>query len=109
VSSIAILQFEGPPDSNIKTAGDALWWAMATVTTVGYGDKFPVTPEGRIIASFLMVCGVGLFGTLSGFVASWFLRPSHDEHEGDLAVLTREVREMRAELQAMGGRMPKAD
>jgi voltage-gated potassium channel len=109
VSSIGILQFEGPPDSNIRTAGDALWWAVATVTTVGYGDKFPVTPEGRIIASFLMVCGVGLFGTLSGFVASWFLRPSHDEHEGDLAVLTREVREMRAELQALGARVPKPD
>jgi len=107
VSSIGILQFEGPPDSNIKTAGDALWWAIATVTTVGYGDKFPVTPEGRIIASFLMVCGVGLFGTLSGFVASWFLRPSHDEHESDLAVLTEEVRQLRADIQGLRTQLPK--
>lgn len=74
--SIAILQVEHDPNSNIKTAEDALWWAFVTITTVGYGDKYPVTLEGRIIAGFLMVTGVGLFGTFTGFVASWFL-----EHE----------------------------
>lgn len=71
--SIAILQFEQDPSSNIKTAEDSLWWAFVTITTVGYGDKFPVTTEGRIIASFLMVTGVGLFGTFTGFIASWFM------------------------------------
>jgi len=53
-SSIAILQMEDAPNSNIKTAEDAIWWAYVTVTTVGYGDKFPVTTEGRIIAAALM-------------------------------------------------------
>jgi voltage-gated potassium channel len=72
-SSIAILQVENVPNSNIKTAEDALWWSYVTVTTVGYGDKFPVTLEGRIIAGFLMTTGVGLFGTFTGFVASWFV------------------------------------
>ena len=72
-SSIAILQVETDPNSNIKTAEDALWWAYVTITTVGYGDKFPVTTEGRIIASLLMTVGVGLFGTFTAFLASWFI------------------------------------
>ena len=73
-SSIAILHVEVHPNSNIKTAEDALWWAYVTITTVGYGDKFPVTMEGRIIASILMTAGVGLFGIFSGFLASWFVK-----------------------------------
>jgi len=72
-SSIAILQVEQDPKSNIKTAEDAIWWAWTTITTVGYGDRYPVTTEGRIIASLLMAAGVGLVGTFTGFVASWFL------------------------------------
>lgn len=72
-SSIAILQVETDPNSNIKNAEDALWWAFVTITTVGYGDKFPVTTEGRVIAIALMMVGVGLFGTYSGFIASWFM------------------------------------
>ncbi len=71
-SAIAILQVEQDPNSNIKTAEDAIWWAYVTITTVGYGDKFPVTTEGRIIAAILMTGGVGLFGTFTAFVASWF-------------------------------------
>lgn len=72
-SSIAILQVEDDPNSNIKNAEDALWWSFSTITTVGYGDRFPVTTEGRLIAALLMTVGVGLFGTFTGFVASWFV------------------------------------
>ena len=72
-SAIAILQVENDPNSNIKTAEDALWWAYVTITTVGYGDKFPVTTEGRIIGAVLMTGGVGLFGTFTAYVASWFV------------------------------------
>lgn len=72
-SSIAILHVEVDPKSNIKTAEDAIWWAYVTITTVGYGDRFPVTTEGRIIAAFLMTVGVGLFGTFTAFLASWFV------------------------------------
>jgi voltage-gated potassium channel len=74
-ASISVLNAETVPHSNIKTAEDALWWAFVTVTTVGYGDKYPVTTEGRMIAAVLMVAGVGLFGTFTGFVASWFMEP----------------------------------
>lgn len=73
-SSIAILQFETDPTSNIKTAEDAIWWSYVTITTVGYGDKYPVTTEGRIIAAILMTVGVGLFGTFTAFVSSMFVQ-----------------------------------
>ncbi|MFN3754114.1 potassium channel family protein [Flavobacterium sp.] len=72
-SAIGILQVETDPNSNIKTAEDAIWWAYVTITTVGYGDKFPVTTEGRIIAAILMTAGVGLFGTFTAYIASWFV------------------------------------
>jgi voltage-gated potassium channel len=72
-SSIAILQVEKDPDSNIKTAEDAIWWSYVTITTVGYGDKYPVTTEGRIIAAVLMTAGVGLFGTFTAYISSWFV------------------------------------
>jgi voltage-gated potassium channel len=77
--SISILQVETAANSNIKTAEDAIWWSFTTITTVGYGDLYPVTTEGRIIAAFLMVTGVGIFGTFTGFVASWFVK---DKREG---------------------------
>lgn len=72
-SSIAILNVEQDPASNINTAEDAVWWAFVTITTVGYGDRFPVTTEGRFIAAVLMTAGVGLFGTFTGIVASWIM------------------------------------
>lgn len=78
-SAIAILQVENDPNSNIKTAEDAIWWSYVTITTVGYGDKFPVTTEGRVIAAFLMTAGVGLFGTFTAFVASWFVKEDNKE------------------------------
>ena len=72
--SIGILICEQQaPDANIKTAGDAIWWTMSTITTVGYGDVYPVTPEGRVVAVILMVSGIGLFGILSGMAASFFV------------------------------------
>ena len=73
-SSIAILQFETAPNSNIKTAEDAIWFSYSTITTVGYGDKYPVTSEGRIIAAILITVGVGLFGTFTAYVSSWFVK-----------------------------------
>lgn len=72
-SSVTILQVETAPNSNIKTAEDALWWSYTTITTVGYGDKYPVTTEGRLIAAILMTTGVGLCGTFAGYIASLFL------------------------------------
>lgn len=73
LSSIGVLIAEDAEQSNIRTAEDAAWWSLTTITTVGYGDRYPVTLPGRLIAGALMITGVGLFGTLSGVVASFFL------------------------------------
>lgn len=101
--AIAMLQLEkGVAGSNIQSASDALWWAFVTITTVGYGDFYPVTYEGRIIAAILMTAGVGLFGTFTGFVASWFLEDD-EEDQGKHVVtsLKDEVSEMRTEIQQL--------
>ena len=77
-SSIAILTVEVDPLSNIKSPSDALWWAFVTMTTVGYGDLYPITPLGRGVAALLMTAGVGLFGTFTAFVASYFIESNVD-------------------------------
>ena len=82
-SSIVILQVETSPNSNIRTAEDALWWSYVTVTTVGYGDYYPVTTAGRLVALMLMTAGVGLFGTFTAFVAAWFAKGDITVHVTD--------------------------
>jgi len=78
-ASILVLQFESAdPDANIRTGGEALWWGIVTITTVGYGDRFPVTLMGRAIALFVMLAGVGIIGALASILAS-LLVPSADE------------------------------
>lgn len=104
VASISILQVETATESNIKTADDALWWALSTITTVGYGDRYPVTPEGRFIAGVLMCAGVGLFGMFSGFLAAWFVAPAANQERGELEALNDEVRQLRAMLEKAVGR-----
>jgi voltage-gated potassium channel len=67
------------PTSNIKGFGDGLWWAVTTVTTVGYGDKFPTTSMGRVLAVGLMLVGISLMGVITASVAAWFVKMSQDE------------------------------
>jgi len=97
-SAIAILHFEPNAEgSNIKNASDALWWSIVTVATVGYGDKFPVTLEGRVVASVAMVAGIGLFGTLSGYITSWFMARERGGNTNDQ--IMEEIQKLRAEIQ----------
>jgi len=71
---IIVLKVEhDAPDGNIRSAADVLWWAMTTVTTVGYGDRFPVTTEGRICGAILMVSGIGYLATMLSVVAQAFV------------------------------------
>jgi len=85
VSSVLILQFESrSPDAKIVTGGDALWWAVVTITTVGYGDYYPVTALGRIVAVFVMVSGIGIIGALASILASLLVAPAPPETEEDL-------------------------
>lgn len=73
--ALAILHAEqGAEGANIQTAQDAVWYLLVTMSTVGYGDRYPVTANGRVIGSAVIVIGVGIFGTLTGFLANAFVR-----------------------------------
>lgn len=104
ISSISVLHFENTAESPIHTPGDALWWSVVTIATVGYGDFAPVTVEGRIVALLLMVSGVGLFGMISGLVAAWFIRPGGKARRNDIQRLEKEVREMKELLKKRKGK-----
>ena len=67
------------PDANIHSASEAMWWVYVTITTVGYGDHYPVTNAGRMVGIMVMTMGVGLFGTLAGYIANKLLTPDPDE------------------------------
>jgi voltage-gated potassium channel len=82
VCSTLVLQFESKsPDANITTGGDALWYALVTITTVGYGDFYPVTAAGRITAMFIMFMGVGIIGALASLLASLLVGGSSPAEE----------------------------
>lgn len=106
VAALALLDAEGEhPDANVDGFGDALWWAFATVTTVGYGDRYPVTAEGRVIAAGLMLAGIALLGVVTATFASWLVeRVQEVGEEGrtatrrDVQALVQEVAALRAEL-----------
>ena len=80
ISAVQITILEREVDgSNIKNFGDGLWWAVTTVTTVGYGDRFPTTTEGRLLAVLLMITGISLVGVITASAASWFVKLSSNE------------------------------
>jgi voltage-gated potassium channel len=97
-TSMAVLWAEsGAPNANIHTASDAVWWSYVTITTVGYGDKFPVTNWGRIVGVVLLSTGVGIFAVITGFVANSFLAPKEspeDPAAAQRAALTVKLAEM---------------
>ena len=102
-SSVLVLMAEShSPDANIKTGGDALWWAIVTITTVGYGDYYPVTTFGREVGVVVMFAGVGIIGALASILAS-ILVPTPKEPEVDPAVagMEAELAGVRAELTAL--------
>lgn len=96
-----MLLFEDDVTSTIKSLFDAIWWSVSTVTTVGYGDKVPVTPEGRIVAIVLMLGGIGLFGVLTGLFARMLVQAEFKREESELANLVAEVRLLRERIEQM--------
>ncbi|EIK52565.1 ion transporter [Stutzerimonas stutzeri TS44] len=112
--AITMLLVEAPnPQSSINTPEEALWWAFVTVTTVGYGDFYPVTTAGRVVAVLLMVSGVGLFGSFAAYIGSLFVADQNEEEEqrdasdrelmhrllAQVDNLNQQVQSLRAELQ----------
>ena len=107
VCSVFVLQFETKsPDSNITTGGDALWWAVVTITTVGYGDKYPVTMGGRLTGVFVMFAGVGIIGALASILASILVPPPSTEGSNERGssapeTLQQELIDIKQELAAI--------
>jgi voltage-gated potassium channel len=104
--SLGILHIEQNAEgANITTASDALWYVLVTISTVGYGDRFPVTNDGRLVGTLIIVIGVGIFGTFTGYLANLFLAPKKSKRESvaDVDVAQARVdrlRELMAEQQA---------
>ncbi len=108
-SSLAVLDAERHAENaSITTFGDALWWTMTTMSTVGYGDRYPVTAEGRLVAALLMIGGIALLGVITGTIASWLVEKLRGAEEAELETaqelrnLRAEIAELRAELGARG-------
>ena len=101
-SALATLDAErDEPGSSIRTFGQALWWALTTITTIGYGDTFPVSTEGRFIAALLMIGGVALIGVVTATLASWIVSLVEEESaeqeaatQAQVAALQRQVGEL---------------
>lgn len=93
IGSILIVLIEAPvPGANIKTGDDAVWWAIVTVSTVGYGDKYPVTLAGRLIGTAMIVMGVSLFSVLTSYIATQFMARRRSSNISEVELLRQEMR-----------------
>lgn len=98
-ASLTVLEAERPyPDAHIQHFGDALWWSITTITTVGYGDLYPVSTSGRIIAALLMIGGISLVGSITATLASWIVQRVAEEDEANQTATARQVEELRVEV-----------
>ncbi|BBX08155.1 potassium channel family protein [Mycolicibacterium aichiense] len=101
-SSLAVLDVErGAPDANITSFGDALWWSLATITTVGYGDQYPVTVVGRLIAALLMVGGISLIGVITATVASWIVQRVSEDNTASNSATADQIEALRDEVRQL--------
>ena len=92
IGSVLIVLIEAPvKNANIKTGEDAVWWAIVTVATVGYGDKFPVTPMGRLIGTAMIVVGVSLFSVLTSYIATQFMTRRKSTGVSEVELLRQEM------------------
>lgn len=103
VASLAVLEAERlDPRSDITSFGQALWWAITTVTTVGYGDLSPVTVTGRVIAVLLMIGGISLVGVVTATLASWIVQRVAEEDDANQAATSAQIDDLRAEIKRLG-------
>lgn len=107
LATIAVFELERrAPGANIHHPGDALWWAFATITTIGYGDHYPVTFAGRFVAVLLVVFGLSLFSTFTAYVASFFLEKTQLKEETEIHHLILEVRRLREKIERLEASQP---
>jgi voltage-gated potassium channel len=109
-ASLAVLQAErGHTGANIESFWDAIWWSMVTICTVGYGDRFPVTVEGRCVGIGLMVAGVGLFGVVTASFAAWLVDQLRDEEEATQQATRADLIALREQLTRIEDRISALD
>lgn len=109
VASLAVLDAErGHEDANITSYSDALWWAATTVTTVGYGDRFPVTGTGRAVAVGLMLGGIALLGTVTATLASYLVERVQQVEEQAQAATRRDVQALADEVAGLREELRRA-
>lgn len=102
VGALAMLDVErGAEGGNIHNFGDALWWAGVTITTVGYGDSYPVTGQGQIVAFCMMFVGISLIGVITATVAAWFVQRVRSNDDSETTELVNELRALRAEVEGL--------
>jgi len=89
------------PDANIRTASDAIWYVIVTMSTVGYGDRYPVSNPGRELGTFIIVVGVGIFGTLTGYLANLFLEPRPEDLTVDEPTIPEDARQQLQQLKEL--------
>ena len=92
-----------PAGSGFETIGDSLWWAVVTITTVGYGDLTPQTEIGRTVAAILMVAGLAFLGAVAGSLASFLGLSGGGDGTSDEDAVLREVRELREQIRRLEG------
>jgi voltage-gated potassium channel len=93
-AALAVLDAErSSPNANISDFGDAIWWAVTTMTTVGYGDQYPVSGAGRLVAFGRMIGGIALLGTVTATLASWLVETvaAEKEQAEDLQIMVRRL------------------
>ena len=112
IAGLAVTQAErGVPGSNIENIGDGWWWSFMTMATVGFGDRFPVSAEGRLIGVIVVISGLALLGTLTASIATWFINTSRKEEDEiieagekrllkEISALRREVADLRSTMAA---------
>ena len=116
VAALAVLEAErNAPEASITTFGDAIWWTITTISTVGYGDRYPVTVEGRLVAATLMVTGIALLGVVTASIAAWFVENVRrageqvseevEEVSTDVEVTRAQLADVLAELRTISARL----
>ena len=100
--ALAITSAErGQPSSTIDGFGDGLWWAVTTLSTVGYGDTYPVTTTGRLVAVTLMLAGITLLGVVTATLASWLVEQVADANDAEQAATRRQVEELAGQIREL--------
>jgi len=110
VASLAVLHAERThPEASIRTFGQAVWWSIATITTVGYGDEYPITTTGKFVAALLMLGGVSLVGTITATIASWIVQRVAEGDAANQIVTAAHIEQLRDEIIALRQRLDRED